>query len=239
MWQDLRLGFVAEMGNFVTTDALSTIFLLFLCLASYFSQFRQRSVDPAPLHHPTRLRRLVELAIPHNAKRSMSRMLLRLLCGVENIRPVHVVPKRAEQTGKVLLRPLMPRPFPKRAHEKTHPPSQLLRKGGGHATGSRYDAHVLRDLDWKAPARPRQHPSCTAMLLLLLVLLAAASSATAAAALLVVSYSFVLVFVFRQFFFPSYCYRAGCLLWNADADFSLLVLKMMLFEDLSCISVRL
>ena len=54
VWQGPRLGFVAETGNFVTTGALSVIFLLFfvlcfrswvpfsrlfLCLASYFSHF--------------------------------------------------------------------------------------------------------------------------------------------------------------------------------------------------------
>ena len=48
-----------------------------------------------------------------------------------------------------------------------------------------------------------------------------------------------LVFVFRQFKCSSYCYRAGSLLWNADAAFSLLVLKTIIFEDLSCISVEL
>ena len=71
-----------------------------------------------PRHHPTRLRRLVELAIPHDVRRSIYHVLARLLCRVGNIRSAHVVPKRAEQTDKVLLRPLMPRPFPKRAHEK-------------------------------------------------------------------------------------------------------------------------
>ena len=55
------------------------------------------------------------------------------------------------------------------------------------------------------------------------LLLAVASSATAAAALFIVSYSFMLVFVFRQSIFPLYFYRAGSLLWNAEADFSLSV----------------
>ena len=48
----------------------------------------------------------------------MYHMLVRLLCGVGNIRSAHAVPKRAEQTDKVLLRPLILRPFPKRTHEK-------------------------------------------------------------------------------------------------------------------------
>ena len=71
-----------------------------------------------PHHHPTRLRRLVELAIPHDAKRSMSPVLVTILCGVGNIGSAHVVAKRTEQTDKVLLPPLVPRPFPKGAHEK-------------------------------------------------------------------------------------------------------------------------
>ena len=48
----------------------------------------------------------------------MSHVLVRLLCGVGNIRSAHAVPSRTDQTDTVLLRPLMPRPFPKRAHEK-------------------------------------------------------------------------------------------------------------------------
>ena len=113
-----------------------------------------------------------------------------LLCRVGDTRSAHVVPKRAEQTDKVLLRPLMPRPFRKTAHEKTQSPSQRLRKDG-HATGSRYDAHVLSDLDRKAPARPRQHPSCA---------VAADAAATAAFCLLSANrYMLVFVFVFRHF----------------------------------------
>ena len=45
-------------------------------------------------------------------------MIVLPLCRVGNIRSAHVVPKRAEQTEEVLLRPLTPLPFPKRAHEK-------------------------------------------------------------------------------------------------------------------------
>ena len=45
-------------------------------------------------------------------------MLVMLLCRVGNIRSAYVAPKPAEQTNKVLLRPLMPRQFPKTAHEK-------------------------------------------------------------------------------------------------------------------------
>ena len=71
-----------------------------------------------------------------------------------------------------------------------------LRKDGGHATGRQYDAHVLRDLDWKAPTRPCQHPSCAAAAAVAAAAAAAATAAvaaaTAAAALFVVSYSFVL-----------------------------------------------
>ena len=37
-----------------------------------------------------------------------------------------------------------------------------LRGSGGHATGGRYDAHVLRDLERQVPARPCHHPSCAA-----------------------------------------------------------------------------
>ena len=50
----------------------------------------------------------------------------------------------------------------------------------------RYDAHVLRDMDRKAPARPRQHLSCAAAAA---AATAAAAAATAAASWFDVSYS--------------------------------------------------
>ena len=39
VWQGPRLGFVAETGNYVTSHALCTIFLPYLCLACHFSHF--------------------------------------------------------------------------------------------------------------------------------------------------------------------------------------------------------
>ena len=106
-------------------------------------------------------------------------MIVLPLCRVGNIRSAHVVPKRAEQTEEVLLRPLTPLPFPKRAHEKRilHPSDYEEKEGMQQAADTMHN--VLGDLDGKAPARPHQHPSC-----------AAAAAAAAAAALFVVSYSY-------------------------------------------------
>ena len=49
-----------------------------------------------------------------------------------------------ERTGR---RNIFESGFPKRTDEKTHSPPPRLRRGGEHATGSRYHAYVIRDLE--------------------------------------------------------------------------------------------
>ena len=151
-----------------------------------------------PRHHPTRLRRLVELAIPRAAKRSMYHVLVRLLCRVGNIRSAHVVPKRAEQTDHVLLPPLMPRTFLKRTHEKhilypsvhgnmrtcNRSPIRCIyiTRPGSEGASTAASASILRCYGAAAAATAA----------------ATAAAATAAVALFDFSSSCVIVFVFRQ-----------------------------------------
>ena len=68
----------------------------------------------------------------------------------------------------------------------------------------RYDAHVLRDLDRNDPARPRQHPSCTA---------AAAAAAAVAVFCLLSATRYILVHTYSySFFVLSLLLQAGGLL---------------------------
>ena len=151
----------------------------------------------------------------------LDHVLVRFLCRVGNIRSTHVVPKRAGQTDKMLLRPLMPRPFPKRPHEKhiLHPSI--------YGKMEDMQQEPIRCTDNTGPGLEGSSTAAPVSILRRCCCRCCCCCGPVWCAIPSHSYSSLVVF------FPPH------IATGQNSDFSLLVLKFIMFYYLSCISVWL